>query len=195
MSKSSKSRLVPADQQPSQFPDECPWLDPGPRGENLQIQDFPTFLLMRLATATRGTITLRYLRPHGITLPEWRLLTLLARYDTLQFGEVTAGSSMDKGQVSRTLQAIHAKGLVRLSAAPAQPGERRSPLSPRVEVAITPAGRTLFEAILPEARRTQMQLIDMMDAQEREVLHRVMCRMLRQLPGLAGAAGEQDDDR
>lgn len=194
MSKSNKSRVLPADQQPSQFPDECPWLEPGPHGERLQIQDFPTFLLMRLATATRGTITLRYLRPHGITLPEWRLLTLLARYQTLQFGEVTAGSSMDKGQVSRTLQAIHAKGLVRLSAAPVQPGARRSPLSPRVEVAITPAGLALFEAILPEARRMQMQLIDMMDAQERAVLHRVMCRMLRQLPALAGAAGEQDDD-
>ena len=198
MSKSSKlsnSRVLPADQQPSQFPDECPWLDPGPHGEHLQIQDFPTFLLMRLATATRGTITLRYLRPHGITLPEWRLLALVARYQTLQFSEVTAGSSMDKGQVSRTLQAIHAKGLVRLSAAPVQPGARRSPLSPRVEVAITPSGLALYDAILPEARRTQLQLIDMMDAQERVVLHRVMCRMLRQLPALAGAPGEQGDDR
>ena len=187
MAKKKQARVLPADQQASEFPEECPWLEPGAQGESLEIQDFPTFLLMRLAVATRNSITLRYLRPHGITLPEWRLLALVARYDTLQFGEVTSGSSMDKGQVSRTLHAIHTKGLVQLSAA-AQ-GERRSPLSPRVEVAITPAGKALFDVILPVARKTQMGLINMMSPQERVVIHKVMCRMLRQLPGLE--AGEE----
>ena len=182
MAKKKQSRVLPADQQASELPDNCPWLEAGEHGEQLEIQDFPTFLLMRLAVATRNGITLRYLRPHGITLPEWRLLALVARYDTLQFGEVTAGSSMDKGQVSRTLHAIHTRGLVQLNAA--APGERRSPLSPRVEVSITPAGKALFELILPVARQTQMGLINMMSAEERVVIHRVMCRMLRQLPSL-----------
>lgn len=187
MAKKQQSRVLPADQQADELPDYCPWLEAGEQGEQLEIQDFPTFLLMRLAGATRNGVTLRYLRPHGITLPEWRLLALLARYDTLQFGEVTAGSSMDKGQVSRTLHAIHARGLVQLNAA--APGERRSPLSPRVEVSITPAGKALFDRILPVARQTQMGLINMMSAQERVVIHRVMRRMLKLVPGLA--AGEE----
>lgn len=182
MANKKQARVLPVDQQASELPEECPWLEPGDDAELLQIQDFPTFLLMRLAVATRNSITLRYLKPHGVTLPEWRLLALVARYDTLQFGEVTAGSSMDKGQVSRTLHAIHLKGLVQLNTS-AQ-AERRSPLSPRVEVSITPAGLELFERILPVARRTQLGLINMMSPEERVVIHDVMCRMLRQLPDL-----------
>jgi DNA-binding MarR family transcriptional regulator len=182
MANKKQARMLSVDQQASELPEECPWLELGDDAELLQIQDFPTFLLMRLAVATRNSITLRYLKPHGVTLPEWRLLALVARYDTLQFGEVTAGSSMDKGQVSRTLQAIHGKGLVQLNTA-AQ-AERRSPLSPRVEVSITPGGLELFERILPVARRAQLGLINMMSPEERVVIHNVMCRMLRQLPDL-----------
>ena len=123
-------RFLPATHQADALPLECPWLEPGAGGENLEIQDFPT------AVAPDGAIephlTRRYLDPFGISLPEWRLLALMARYGTLPFSDVTAGSSMDKGQVSRTLQSIHRKELVKLTsvtAAARAPGSVASKLA------------------------------------------------------------------
>jgi DNA-binding MarR family transcriptional regulator len=178
----ARPRVVPAAEQAAELPVECPWLDPGEQGENLQIQDFPTFLILRLANATKGGITRRYLDPFGISLPEWRLLALIARYTKLSFSEVTAGSSMDKGQVSRTLQSIHRKGLVKLNSVTAAERPRSSAISPRIEVSITPKGKSLFQKILPIARQHQLRLINLLSVEERKVFHSVARRLLQQVP-------------
>ena len=154
----------------------CPWLDPGKSGEKLEIHDFPTFMILRLATVTKNSLSRRYLDPFGITMPEWRLLALLARFGTRLFSEVTAGSSMDKGQVSRTLKTIHRKGLVKLHALQATDRPRSSAISPRIQVVISPKGRALFNRILPVARAHQAQLISMLTPEERTVFHRVALR-------------------
>ena len=95
------------------------------------------------------------------------------------FSEVTAGSSMDKGQVSRTLKSIHRKGLVRLNALNAGDRPRGSAISPRIQVAISPKGRALFNRILPVARAHQLKLIQIMTPEERAVFHSVALRLLR----------------
>jgi DNA-binding MarR family transcriptional regulator len=187
---STKSRdPVPTPQeQHLELAEACPWLDPGDRGERLEIHDFPTFLILRLATVTKNNLSRRYLDPFGITMPEWRLIALLARFGTRLFSEVTAGSSMDKGQVSRTLKAIHKKGLVRLNALNASDRPRSSAISPRIQVVISPKGRALFNRILPVARAHQQRLIEMLTPEERTVFHRVTLRLLKQAPSL------RDDD-
>lgn len=166
------------------MPAQCPWLEPGDTGENLDIMDFPTFMLTRLASTARNAVTMNYLQSSGLSLPEWRLLTLVARYTTLSFSEVTLGSSMDKGQVSRTLHSIHRKGLISLSSATqtVTTSAVKSALSPRVEVSITAAGQVLYEQILPLARARQVKLLALMSPAEREVFHAVGRRLLQQLP-------------
>lgn len=179
-----RARVVSVAEQVDELPVECPWLDPGEQGENLQIQDFPTFLIMRLANTAKSGLTRRYLDPFGISLPEWRLLALVARFSVLTFGEVTAGSSMDKGQVSRTLKAIHRKGLVKLSAFAATGKGRAAAISPRIEVTISPKGKALFQRILPIARAHQLKLINLLTQEERKVFHSVARRLLQRVPYL-----------
>lgn len=181
-SRKKKPRFLPATHQAEALPQTCPWLEPGEQGENLEIQDFPTFLILRLANLTKGHLTRRYLDPFGISLPEWRLLALMARYGTLPFSDVTAGSSMDKGQVSRTLQSIHRKELVKLTSVTAVARVRGSAMSPRVEVSISPKGRALFQKILPIARGHQLELLNLLSVEERTVFHAVARRLLTQFP-------------
>ena len=60
----------------------------------------------RLSNALRTNLTKAYLEDFELSLPEWRLLALVARFSPLRFSEVTARSGMDKGQVSRTLRVV-----------------------------------------------------------------------------------------
>lgn len=178
------TRVIPAADVVGELPIECPWLQPGEHGEHLQIHDFPTFLILRLASTAKAGLTRRYLDPFGISMPEWRLLALLARYSVLSFSEVTMGSSMDKGQVSRTLQSIHRKGLVKLNSVAPASRAKSSAISPRIEVAISPKGKALFQKILPIAREHQVQLINLLSPEERKVFHAVARRLLEQVPGI-----------
>lgn len=193
LTKTNKPRVPSPAEQHATLMDRCPWLDPGKEGENLDIHEFPTFMVLRLATMTKNTLTRRYLDPYGISLPEWRLLALVARYDSLLFSEITTGSSMDKGQVSRTLKSIHQKGLVELDSIQSDDKPRSSSISPRLQVSISAKGRALFNRILPASRAWQARLLDSMTPEERQVFHAVSLRLLRQIPEMAGDGVHEDD--
>lgn len=163
----------------------CPWLEPGPNGENLNVEDFPSFLFWRVANSIKSHLTGRYLEPFEITLPEWRVLGLVARLSPAPFGELVLRSSMDKGQLSRTLRLIARRGFVRTSAIPLDRRGRRSRNAARMEVRITAKGAALCARIVPVARQSQMVLLGMMDAEEQRVLLRVLRRMLKRLPDVS----------
>ena len=186
-----KTRIPSPAEQHEALDDVCPWIDPGGQGEKLEVHQFPTFMVLRLATLTKSTLSRRYLDPFGVSLPEWRLLALVARYGSLLFSEITTGSSMDKGQVSRTLKSIHAKGLVTLDSIPSDDRPRSSSISPRLQVSISPKGKALFDRILPASRAWQARLLQMLTPEERQVFHSVALRLLKEIPELADA--DRDD--
>jgi DNA-binding MarR family transcriptional regulator len=163
----------------------CPWLKPGPNGENLSVEDFPSFLFWRVANSIKTHLTGRYLEPFDMTLPEWRVLGLVARMSPAPFGELVARSSMDKGQLSRTLRLIAKRGFARTSAIPLDRRGRRSRNAARMEVRITAKGAALCARIVPVARQSQMVLLGMMDADEQRMLLRVLRRMLKRLPDVS----------
>src|SRR5687767_3391753 len=92
----------------------CPWLKLPRSGSGLNVEDFLTFRMNRLSNALRTNLTKAYLEEFELSLPEWRLLALVARFSPLRFSEVTARSAMDKGQVSRTLRVMEKRGLTKL---------------------------------------------------------------------------------
>lgn len=160
------------------------WSDPGPEGANLRINEFLTFHLLRLASIAKASVAREYLDPAGLSVPEWRLLATVANFSPLPFSDITAMTTMDKGQVSRTLRSAQAKGLVATELLPA---ERRgaaetlasSPSISRVIVSITPSGRSLYEKVMPVAQRYQAGLIGLMTPEERQVMLDVLQRVYR----------------
>jgi DNA-binding MarR family transcriptional regulator len=161
---------------------ETAWADPGPQGRNLQINEFLTFHLLRLASIAKGSVTREYLEPAGLSVPEWRLLATVVVFSPVPFADVTAMTTMDKGQVSRTLRSAQAKGYV---ATELMPLDRRTESgttsSSRVMVTITPLGREVYEKVMPVAQRYQVGLIQLMNPDERRVMLDVLQRLYRHL--------------
>ena len=90
MTKAPRKKSRPRAARPS-----VPWLNLAPTGSNLNVEDFLTFRITRLSNALRTHLTKRYLEEFGLSLPEWRLLALIARFAPMRFSEVTSRSSMD----------------------------------------------------------------------------------------------------
>lgn len=158
---------------------ESGWENPGDKGENLAIVQFPTFHIQRLAAYAKSSVSRRYLEPFALSLPEWRLLTLIAEVSPVTFADITARTLMDKGQVSRTLRALQRRELVEVGPV----GERRAAgrpagVNPRVIVSMAPGGRALYERILPLAREHQARLIELLSPEERRLFLDVVERLM-----------------
>jgi DNA-binding MarR family transcriptional regulator len=163
-------------------PFDASWDDPGEKGERLGVVQFPTFYMLRLASYAKFSLSRRYLEPYGLSLPEWRLLTLVADFSPVAFADIATLTLMDKGQVSRTLRSLQRRGWVTISPAP----ERRSVgraggVNPRVVVSLAPAGKALHEQILPVAREHQVRLINLLTPEERRLFLGVVERLMNVL--------------
>jgi DNA-binding MarR family transcriptional regulator len=174
-------------QQRSSARTTSPWLSIARSGSNLNVEDFLTFRITRLSNALRTNLTKRYLEEFNLSLPEWRLLALIARFAPLRFSEVTSRSSMDKGQVSRTLRVMEKRGLTRLKVIR---GSRAvEALAAPVMVSITPKGRALYRSVLPVARRRQAELLLTLSEKERAALYTTLEKLFATM-GNAALADE-----
>jgi DNA-binding MarR family transcriptional regulator len=161
------------------FQDASSWQRPGPRGQNLAIEDFPSLILTRLGTIAKWKITKQYVEPFGLNLPEWLLVALLARYPAFTHRQIRDRTFMDKGQISTTLRTLIARGLV---AARAPGGAGATPRSgSRAEMSLTAKGKALYRRILPAAQEAQMRVLQYFDADERKQLHGLLRRLLAAL--------------
>lgn len=155
-----------------------PWRGLGPRGGTLSIEDFPSLMLTRLGAIAKWKITKQYVEPFGLSLPEWLLIALLARYPSFTHRQIRARTVMDKGQISTTLRALKARGLVAVQTLPR--AAREAPRSGNAMV-LTSKGRALYRRVLPAAREAQMRLLRFFDEGERAQLYTLLRKMLTTL--------------
>lgn len=155
----------------------CPWVNLSRNATTLNVEDFLTFRITRLSNALRTGLTKRYLEEFELSLPEWRLLALIARFAPLRFSEVTSRSSMDKGQVSRTLREMSKKGLVKMKAIRSAGSRSAEALAAPVMVSITPKGKALYASVLPVARKRQAEIIMTLSESERVALYSILDKL------------------
>ena len=153
-----------------------PWDELDEAGSGLLVNDFLTTLVVTTGNALRRTVTLQYTDQFGLTMPEWRVLSVLAEARELPFGELVIRSATDKGQLSRTLKTMQERGLL----------EMRSEAAKKVTCVATDAGLALYRQVMPVARRRQAAFIRQLDPQERRAVYSAM-RKLRALCGATGA--------
>jgi DNA-binding MarR family transcriptional regulator len=166
----------------------APWSKLSKSGLGLNIEDFLTFRLTRLSNALRTNMTKRYLEEFGLSLPEWRLLALVTRFSPLRFSELTSRSSMDKGQVSRTLRIMTKRGLTKMKALKRGTAYAEALAAP-VIVSVTPKGKALYKAVLPTAQRRQAEILLTLSDTERTALYNT----LEKLFSTVGAGIATDD--
>lgn len=170
----------------------CPWINLTRSAASLNVEDFLTFRITRLSNALRTGLTKRYLEEFELSLPEWRLLALTARFAPLRFSEVTSRSSMDKGQVSRTLREMAKKGYVKMKSI-RTPGSRAAEaLAAPVMVSITPKGKALYASVLPVARKRQAEMLMTLSEPERVALYSILEKLFTTM-GSAAIAQEEGE--
>jgi DNA-binding MarR family transcriptional regulator len=161
---------IPRDTPTATSQEADPWSTLGEDGAGLTVDHFLTTVLSQVVLALRRSITLPYAQEFGLTVPEWRLLSLLAHAKQMPFAELVVQSTSDKALVSRTLRLLENRGLVELQAEGNTPRKRLTCL-------ITPAGDVLHEQVIPLARRSQAEAIHVMTPEERVVVFRALKRV------------------
>ena len=162
----------------------CPWDGLTPEGTGLDVHDFLTTLFSHTSNGLRRAITLPYAERFDLSVSEWRLLSVLAHAGSLPFPDLVAESAADKALVSRTLQLLAKRGLVKVLTPPV--GRKG------MVVSMTDEGQLLYEKVMPMAQRSQAAMILTLSAHERRTLYEVLRRLRAQCAEVQGR--EQDTD-
>jgi DNA-binding MarR family transcriptional regulator len=144
-----------------------------PRHHKLHLEKFLPYRLSVLSNTVSSAIAAAYFANFGLSIPEWRVMAILAANPGLSAAEVTARTAMDKVAVSRAVATLLAAGRLRRTTVPA---DRR-----RTHLALTPAGAGVYSRVVPMALEYERRLVAPLSKRDRATLDRV----LRQLLGRA----------
>ena len=145
------------------------------------LERFLPYRLSVLTNTMSRAFARSYGRRFGLTIPEWRAMAVLGRFEPLSANEVAARTAMDKVRVSRAIARLKAAGLVGRST---DARDRR-----RSALRLSGAGRRMHDAIVPLARALEMRLIFDLSGPERALLDRLIDKLM----GRARAMDTADD--
>ncbi len=161
----------------------CPWLDLDATGAGLSVDDFITTVTSRTANALRRSITVPYADGHGLSVSQWRLLSVLAEAREMSFADLVVASVSDKAMVSRTLRLLQERGWVQVD------HQGSNPRWKQIVCRITPAGQALHRKVMPQARQAQAAMILRLSPEERVTVYRAL-KMLRAIGEALEAASD-----
>lgn len=147
-----------------------PWTDLDALGTGLTVDVFITTLMSQVGNALRRTVTVRYAEEFGLTVSQWRLLSLVAHARRIAFNELVEQSTSDKALVSRTLKQLEARGLVALEIEGSGPRKK-------TWCSVSALGEDLHRQALPIARSRQAAAIRLLPPAERAAFFRALLRL------------------
>lgn len=150
------------------------------------LERFLPYRLSVLANYSSRAFARRYGDAFGLTIPEWRVMAVLARFAPLSANEVAERTAMDKVRVSRAVARLLKTGLVDRTTA--REDRRRSTLR------LSRAGRKIHAAIVPLARALEAELLAGIGEAERAQLERLMDKLLARARSLGGGNGAEGPD-
>jgi DNA-binding MarR family transcriptional regulator len=142
--------------------------------------DLERFLPYRLSVLTNlvsGAIASVYEERFGLTIPEWRVIAVLARFPGLSAAEVAANTRMDAVAVSRAVTRLLRDGRIRRSIA--ADDRRRSILR------LSAAGESVYREIAPVALRYEHSLLQGLEHAEIEGLDAVLGKLTARAQALS----------
>jgi DNA-binding MarR family transcriptional regulator len=144
--------------------------------ERLDLQTFLPYRLSVLSNRLSAAIAESYSRRYGLSIPEWRVIAVLALEPGLSAAEVAERTAMDKVAVSRAVRRLLSTGRARRETAA---GDRR-----RSMLELTPDGRRIYRRVTPALRRYEAELLAGLTATEQRQLDAILRRLERRAPGL-----------
>ncbi len=144
----------------------------------LLLDSYLPYRLSVASNAVSGLIARAYEDRFGLSIPQWRLVCVLAEDGGLTQVQIVARTVMDKVTVSRAAQGLVKRRLIARS-------QNKSDGRSHV-LALSPAGRSLHAEIAPLALAYEVALIAGLDPGEVAVLKRLLGRLQATAGQLAG---------
>ena len=146
----------------------------------LRLDSYLPYRLSVASNAVSGLIARAYEDRFGLTVPQWRLLCVLAEDGRLSQVQIVARTVMDKVTVSRAAQGLSKRRLV-------SRGQNKSDGRSHV-LTLTAEGRSLYAEIAPLAMAYEAALIAGLAPNEVLLLKRLLGRLQTAAGQLAGEA-------
>jgi DNA-binding MarR family transcriptional regulator len=149
------------------------------RGDNapLKLEQFLPYRLNVVASLVSQALSRIYAERYGIGVPEWRVLVTLGQFGMMTGKGVGSHSHMHKTKVSRAVAMLEERKLVARRANRADLRE--------AFLALTPAGRAMYDDLAPVALDFASRLSDAVDPADREAFERAVDRLIERSAELA----------
>jgi DNA-binding MarR family transcriptional regulator len=148
------------------------------REDELRLDAYLPYRLSVASNAVSGLIARSYQDRFGLSVPQWRVICVLAEDGGLTQGQIVARTVMDKVTVSRAAQELLRRHLVGRSDHHA---DGRSHV-----LSLTPEGQRLHAEIAPLALAYEAALISGLAPDEVALLKRLLARLQAAAGQLAG---------
>jgi DNA-binding MarR family transcriptional regulator len=132
----------------------------------LELDRFLPYRLSVLSNIVSTAISGAYQKRFGLTIPEWRVMAVLATTPDLAAAEVAQRTAMDKVAVSRAVASLLAQR--RIVRRTARADRRRSLLR------LSQAGRRVYAQVVPVALDYERDLLAPLTRKEREAVDRAV---------------------
>ncbi|MFL6617447.1 MAG: MarR family winged helix-turn-helix transcriptional regulator [Povalibacter sp.] len=139
--------------------------------DTLHLDKFVPYRLSVLSNTVSMSLARAYAREFNLSIPEWRVIAVLARYPNLSAVEVAERTAMDKVAVSRAVQTLLRSK--RLARSYDVQDRRRSVLR------LSSAGRSVYTRIAPLALAYEQMLLASLTSTEQRALERLMSTLLK----------------
>lgn len=149
---------------------------------SLVLEDYLPYRLSVLSNLVSRTLARLYEQRFGLTVAEWRIMAVLARFGPLSANAVCDRTAMDKVQVSRAVARAVDNGLVDRGIDALD--RRRSVLT------LTAKGRGIHDQIVPLAVNLQANLLGSLTGEENCRLNDMLTRLYSRARELHGSPEE-----
>jgi DNA-binding MarR family transcriptional regulator len=149
------------------------------RGDNapLKLEQFLPYRLNVVASLVSQALSRIYADRYGIGVPEWRVLVTLGQYGMMTGKAIGSHSHMHKTKVSRAVALLEQRKLVMRR-------PNRADLR-EAFLALTPAGRAMYDDLAPIALNFANRLSEAVDAADRAAFERAIDRLIERSAKLA----------
>jgi DNA-binding MarR family transcriptional regulator len=145
----------------------------------LRLDAFLPYRLSIASNTVSDVISQAYAKLFGLTIPEWRLIAVIAEADGLTQQEICLRTHMDKVTVSRAAIGLSSRGLVLRQPNPQDGRSHRLSLSE--------TGRQLYDQVVPKAIELDQQIFGKLSSEALEQFVRSLVHITEMAAGLLDA--------
>ena len=149
-----------------------------PQRNTLQLESFLPYRLSLLSNLISGAIAAVYGDKFAISMPEWRIMMILAEYPDISADEVCRRTKIEKSVVSRAVARLLSRHLINRDV---DDNDRR-----RSILRLSGTGLSVYDEVMPIARDYEAQLLADLTAEELEYFNKTIDRLMDKATGIPG---------